>query len=215
MSFSISVRVFAMAVGLVTAGAVAGPVTVNLTGTVYPTTGFGLIPGGAAVSLSLTYDTSTLPNATPTGNQRFFAASTLNSLSFDTGSSIFSYAGSGGFQTVWNDASGVFDFYQNTWSSMSGASQGTQAVDFLSANIFGSTSILSSANTLPSAAQMSSFTSANGDLYFSSAGTGPRGVVSFKLTNIEVIDNPVIPLPGGAAMAVVGMGVIGVRRRRG
>lgn len=35
-----------------------------------------------------------------------------------------------------------------------------------------------------------------------------------KITQLHLLDNPVIPLPTGAAMAMVGMGVIGVRRRR-
>ena len=37
---------------------------------------------------------------------------------------------------------------------------------------------------------------------------------AFKTRLHIVEDNPVIPLPTGAAMAMVGMGVIGVRRRR-
>ncbi len=189
-------------------GAVAGPVTVNVTGT--SSTTFGGITSGDAFSASLTYETSTLPFLIQ-GNGSFFETATLH----DWTVGGFSYTSATGEQLVSFNVGGVGagqDAYAPLFTTLSGASQDTLPPLILNMDFRGPTGILSGHTALPSATQMGQFTEFDASMRFGIFGNSEQ--VFFDISSVEIIDNPVIPLPTGAAMAMVGMGVIGVRRRR-
>lgn len=197
------------------AGALAGPVTVNLTGTVDTGNGIGSISAGDAVSASFTYDPSLAAYPHSTLFNGYYAKSTLNGITFGSGAGASGYAevaGGLGSQYVYTDS--TKDRYRSQWINPTGPVQSLASATTLSIELTNAPSVMSTAKLLPTASQLSQFTSQFGFLDFYNAGTSQPTRVNFTFTSLKVIDGNPIPLPSGAAMAVVGMGVIGVRRRR-
>jgi hypothetical protein len=214
MSQSISLPVSALAFGVSAATALAGPVTVILTGEVAYPSALGGISAGNAASLSYTYDSSAAFTGA-IGGFHIFDQSTLNSITIGAFTYGKNSANTNGNQYIYGS---TLDTHRNAWYELQGPSQTEGSIEYFADSaqieLSGPGSVMSTTEFLPSAAQETLLTSASGSVQFWDAAFSNSVLVEFDWNNIQVIDNPAIPLPTGAAMAMVGMGVIGVRRRR-